>query len=117
MKFDLKTTQNNQYLIYEKKLEDKITSDLYLLISQKIQRDLETFDNKSSLKILKQYYYEYDKKNYDIRDLFKKCPSCQKIWMRADGCDGSTHCGNKPDDIFDFFKSKKQWKYSFKRND
>lgn len=40
MKYDLKTTQNNQYMKYEIKFPDKITSDLYLLISQKIQRDL-----------------------------------------------------------------------------
>lgn len=36
--------------------------------------------------------------------------------MRADGCDGLTYCGTKPD-FFDFFKSKKLWKYSFKRDE
>lgn len=84
------------------------------MISQRIQRYLENFDNQSALKLLKQYYYEYDCKNYDIRDLFKMCPHCKMIWMRSDGCDGMTFCGMKPD-FFDFFKQKKQWKYKFIR--
>ena len=50
---------------------------------------------------------------YDIRDLLKKCPNCGIIWMRAEGCDGSTNCGRKPSKFWDFFTSKS--KYIFKR--
>jgi hypothetical protein len=32
--------------------------------------------------------------NEDPRNLIKKCPNCNLIWFKTEGCDGTTHCGN-----------------------
>ena len=29
-------------------------------------------------------------------NLVKKCPNCGLIWLKVDGCDGDTTCGNVP---------------------
>ena len=30
----------------------------------------------------------------DVRNFIKKCPACGEVWMRTEGCDGETDCGN-----------------------
>ena len=30
----------------------------------------------------------------DVRNFIKKCPACGEVWMRTDGSDGETICGN-----------------------
>ncbi|CAF0960513.1 unnamed protein product [Didymodactylos carnosus] len=30
----------------------------------------------------------------DPRNLIKRCPNCNLIWFKAEGCDGTTDCGN-----------------------
>ncbi|CAF1011504.1 unnamed protein product [Rotaria magnacalcarata] len=32
--------------------------------------------------------------NADPRNLIKRCPNCQLIWYKTEGCDGTTSCGN-----------------------
>ncbi|UJR11359.1 hypothetical protein I4U23_015540 [Adineta vaga] len=32
--------------------------------------------------------------NQDPRNLIKRCPHCQLIWFKTEGCDGETTCGN-----------------------
>jgi GTPase Era involved in 16S rRNA processing len=32
----------------------------------------------------------------DPRNLIKRCPRCQEIWFKVEGCPGMTHCGNRP---------------------
>eukprot|EP00026_Physarum_polycephalum_P007742 Phypoly_transcript_07808.p1 GENE.Phypoly_transcript_07808~~Phypoly_transcript_07808.p1 ORF type:complete len:460 (+),score=62.87 Phypoly_transcript_07808:80-1459(+) len=38
----------------------------------------------------------------DPRNRFRKCPFCGTIWIKVEGCDGSTTCGNIPEqkDVF-----------------
>lgn len=33
--------------------------------------------------------------NQDPRNLIKRCPTCQLIWYKTEGCDGETTCGNR----------------------
>ncbi|EAS06486.1 signal recognition particle receptor beta subunit (macronuclear) [Tetrahymena thermophila SB210] len=42
----------------------------------------------------------------DPRNLFKRCPNCNLIWLKVEGCDGNTTCGNR---YFgkDFFQTSK----------
>jgi hypothetical protein len=32
--------------------------------------------------------------NQDPRNLIKRCPCCDLIWFKTEGCDGETNCGN-----------------------
>jgi len=51
--------------------------------------------------------------------MFKACPHCGIIWVKVDGCDGKTTCGNrlsgdyfldrKPSDTFSTPKFKFSW--------
>jgi hypothetical protein len=28
--------------------------------------------------------------------MFKRCPHCNEVWVKVEGCDGETTCGNRP---------------------
>jgi len=32
----------------------------------------------------------------DLRNTLKKCPYCHLVWVKVEGCDGETTCGNRP---------------------
>ncbi|CAF1426281.1 unnamed protein product [Adineta ricciae] len=53
--------------------------------------------------------------NKDPRNLIKRCPHCELIWFKTEGCDGVTSCGNK--DFTHSFNSsgKRHWKYILQR--
>ncbi|CAF1365637.1 unnamed protein product [Adineta ricciae] len=53
--------------------------------------------------------------NKDPRNLIKRCPHCELIWFKTEGCDGVTSCGNK--DFTHSFNSsgKLHWKYILQR--
>jgi len=58
-----------------------------------------------------------DKTN--LRNLLKKCPYCDLIWIKVLGCDGATTCGNLPNakddtNLFGTFKPYKRLYCSFK---
>jgi len=47
--------------------------------------------------------------NNDVRNLIKRCPHCDLIWYKTEGCDGTTTCGNRVSAYYDsspkaFFK-------------
>ncbi len=29
------------------------------------------------------------------RNLIRKCPYCEEIWIKVEGCDGETECGRR----------------------
>ena len=38
----------------------------------------------------------YDPYNtYDPRNMIRKCPRCNEVWIKVEGCDGKTTCGNR----------------------
>jgi hypothetical protein len=55
--------------------------------------------------------------------MFKRCPLCNEVWVKVEGCDGETTCGNRPtkknakdslsqpnyNRIIIYFKGKKAW--------
>jgi len=53
----------------------------------------------------------------DPRNLIKKCPFCQEIWFKVEGCDGTTSCGEVPVDKKNDIFSTNPFKYSIKRTD
>jgi hypothetical protein len=48
----------------------------------------------------------------DVRNLFKKCKACNKIWMKTFGCPNVT-CGSGMNNK-DFLIQKQVLKYNFK---
>ena len=40
----------------------------------------------------------------DPRNMIKKCPFCELIWIKVSGCDGETFCGNVPTGEKEFLK-------------
>lgn len=73
---------------------DKST-DIYLLISQIIYGKLEELDLFCDAKIKKEVAFGLKDTKYDVEDLLKKCPNCDRIWMRVEGCEGKTSCGGR----------------------
>ena len=63
-------------------------------------------------------YSLYDQR--EPKNMFKACPHCGIIWVKVDGCDGKTSCGNrpegdyvfdrKPSDTFSIHRFKFSWK-------
>jgi hypothetical protein len=54
--------------------------------------------------------------NQDSRNLIKRCPHCQLIWFKTEGCDGSTTCGNNSfKKRSDIVSSNTSWKYNLQR--
>ncbi|UJR17313.1 hypothetical protein I4U23_004208 [Adineta vaga] len=53
--------------------------------------------------------------NQDPRNLIKRCPNCQLIWFKTEGCDGQTTCGRRGFSDHTIFSSKAFWKYQLKR--
>ena len=38
----------------------------------------------------------YDPDDYeDPRNMIRRCPHCGEIWMKVEGCDGQTRCGER----------------------
>lgn len=33
--------------------------------------------------------------NTDLRNIFRRCPFCNEAWVKVEGCDGQTTCGNR----------------------
>lgn len=31
----------------------------------------------------------------DPKNLIKRCPHCREVWVKVEGCDGTTTCGNR----------------------
>jgi len=55
----------------------------------------------------------------DPRNMIKNCPHCGEIWIKVEGCDGTTSCGNRKwsKGMWDTFASghmSQYFKYSFK---
>jgi small GTP-binding protein len=53
--------------------------------------------------------------NQDPRNLIKRCPYCNLIWFKTEGCDGITTCGNSSFTNSKKFTKKAFWKYQLKR--
>jgi hypothetical protein len=57
----------------------------------------------------------------DPRNMIKACPNCGEIWVKVEGCNGSTTCGSRVSDnvtekgkffckfVFNFAKGKLSW--------
>lgn len=63
------------------------------------------------MKTNKKFYEDQYKEQFDVRDLFKKCPFCNLMWMKVAGCPKIT-CGKKPG-FFDYAKNKDSLSYKF----
>lgn len=50
----------------------------------------------------------------DIRNLIKRCPNCNLVWVKVEGCDGETTCGNRPSSYFDTMKKVFPFRYNSK---
>lgn len=76
---------------------------------------------KDTIKFSDQFSEELGKlMTFDLTDmtnpknLIKRCPHCQEIWFKVEGCDDQTNCGNKPTKVYDFFeKASNTFKYIF----
>ncbi len=112
MKYELKLLQYNQYEKYKQAFDDNKTTNIFLMISQLIQSKLEELDESAYFKISKFFYDDHNNKSSDIRDMFRACPNCSLIWMKVEGCDGQTTCGNKPG-FYDYYKNKQLHNYEF----
>lgn len=75
------------------------------MLSQFIHSKLEEVDSLADLKITKLFYEDQYKQELDLRDMFKQCPRCSLIWMKVQGCNGQTFCGNRPS-VYDYYKNK-----------
>lgn len=53
--------------------------------------------------------------NQDPRNLIKRCPHCQLIWFKTEGCDGVTTCGNNSFTNRRKITSKAYWRYQLAR--
>lgn len=52
----------------------------------------------------------------DPRNMIKKCPNCQLIWFKTEGCSGKTSCGNRVSSSYDVLKTS-SLKFEFIRKD
>lgn len=82
------------------------------MISQFVQTKFEQLDDICDPKIKKIIYDDQNKKQMDIRDMFRKCPNCGEIWIKVAGCNGLTTCGNKPN-FYDYFRNKDVYSFDF----
>lgn len=55
--------------------------------------------------------------NKDPRNLIKKCPNCQEIWYKTEGCDGTTTCGNNGFSNYYDVSTKPFWRFTLERID
>lgn len=53
--------------------------------------------------------------NQDPRNLIKRCPHCELIWFKTEGCDGITTCGNNEFENRSDVSKKAFWKYQLRR--
>lgn len=60
----------------------------------KLQKENIKLCNEFSGKVASYMSYNLLDKT-DPRNLIKRCPNCQLIWYKTEGCDGATTCGNK----------------------
>lgn len=49
----------------------------------------------------------------DPRNLIKRCPACKLVWVKVEGCDGATSCGNRCKSS-DRYKNKSRPWYRFR---
>ena len=55
--------------------------------------------------------------NNDPRNLIKKCPSCDEIWYKIEGCNGQTTCGNNSFSNYYDVSTKPFWRFTLERVD
>lgn len=44
--------------------------------------------------------------NTDPRNMMRSCPHCNLVWIKVEGCDGATTCGNRTKSYFDSSAAK-----------
>jgi len=52
-------------------------------------------------KILKDVRMDAMQYHKDVESDFRKCPYCDSVWAKIEGCDGSTVCGCRPTEEYD----------------
>jgi energy-coupling factor transporter ATP-binding protein EcfA2 len=55
--------------------------------------------------------------NTDPRNLIKKCPNCDEIWYKTEGCNGVTSCGNNGFTSYYDISTKPFWRFTLERAD
>jgi predicted GTPase len=53
--------------------------------------------------------------NQDPRNLIKRCPRCEEIWFKTEGCDGTTTCGENNFEEASENSKTSFWKYQITR--
>lgn len=53
--------------------------------------------------------------NQDPRNLIKRCPGCEEIWFKTEGCDGTTTCGENSFAEASNNSTRSFWKYQITR--
>ena len=87
----------------------------YFTFQIKIQNDAVKSCNSFSKLVCKYLSFNINNKE-DPRNFIKKCPYCEIIWYKVEGCDGKTTCGEEitEKNQYDFVSDSKYfYKYSF----
>ena len=110
---------------FKEKFKNKMIETDYFCFYIKLQKEILNCCAYFSNKI--KTFMSFDLDDYaNPKNNIKKCPFCGEIWVRVEGCDGPTTCGNLPQykDINtkqkSFFKYILKWsnrKFSYEKNE
>ncbi|XP_037027513.1 uncharacterized protein LOC119068147 [Bradysia coprophila] len=89
-----KNDLDTMYDDFVKEHREKMTDMNYFTFPIKLQaQNVQLIDDFTNFVVPRMSYNLFDKQ--DPRNLIKRCPHCQLIWYKTEGCDGETTCGNR----------------------
>lgn len=108
----LNNEEDEEFLVYSSYLHLVKLADSYclkfgkenaeaLLTNQYIHYLHLKIELNDIIESLTQFYEDILKKKISVitRSPYRRCPHCGLIWVKSQGCDGKTRCGNRPDII------------------
>jgi small GTP-binding protein len=80
----------------------------------RMQKEIIKICNEFTQNVAQRMSYSLFDSN-DPRNLIKRCPNCNEIWYKTEGCDGATNCGNNEFSSYYDIRQKPFWKFTLER--